>query len=408
MLLSKVLIDLAIILVVAYIVGAMLARIGQPAVIGQIIAGILLGPTLLGLAPGNPSATLFTPSAVTALTVIGQLGLSVFMFTIGWDLDVARVRQHVRTAGTISITSVLLPFTLGLALAAALYPEYRGAAGARVDFWLFAAFIGVSLSITAFPVLAAILAESGMADTRLGALVLSAAAVDDVLGWTALAVVLAALTSGGVWDYTRVGLETALFGVTMLWVIGPCIRRFLRGDALQSGPATGLPIILAGVMASAYVTQVIGIHAVFGAFLLGLVMPRWRGTEALTHWRQSLTPIIWFFLPVYFVVSGLGVDVRKISLTDAKYLCLILLAAVLGKFGGAFLAARGTGLGARDATTVGVLMNTRGLIEIILLTIGLERGIINTHLFTLLVLMALVTTLFGAPLVRRLHRQGPG
>jgi Kef-type K+ transport system membrane component KefB len=331
------------------------------------------------------------------------------MFTVGWDLDIARVRDHVRAVGAISVTSALLPFALGLALAGALYPEYRGTAGAGVDFWLFAVFIGVSLSITAFPVLAGILAETGMADTRLGTLVLSAAAVDDVLGWTALAFVLAALASGGVWDYTRVVLETALFGLAMPWVVGPWVRRLLRRpNLLRSGPSTGVPIILAGIMASAYVTQVIGIHAVFGAFLLGAVMPRWRGTEALTHWRQPFTPINWFLLPVYFVVSGLAVDVPAIRLTDAKYLGLILLAAVVGKFGGAFGAARATGMGVRDATTVGVLMNTRGLIELILLTIGVDRGIINARLFTLLVVVALITTLLATPLLRGLQARGAG
>jgi Kef-type K+ transport system membrane component KefB len=400
--LSKILIDLAIILVGAQAVGAVFAMVGQPPVIGQIVAGILLGPSLLGLAPGDPSATLFPPGVAATLKTIGQLGLLVYMFTVGWDLDVVSVRRQIRSAGAVSLTSIALPFALGLALADGLYPDYRGTA--RIDFWQFALFIGASLSITAFPVLARILEERGMAKSSLGTLVLAAAALGDALGWTVVAVVLAAVTSGGASEYVRVVAEALVFGVGMLWVVGPVLRRLLRDpNALRARSTAGLTTVLAGLLVSGYLTEKIGIHAVFGAFLFGAVLPRWEGAAALTAWRRALAPIITFLLPVYFVTSGLAVDTSALNARDVMYLGVVLATAVVGKFGGAFAAARATGMDVRTASTVGVLMNTRGLIEIVLLTIGLDSGIIDRRLFTILVLMALVTTVLAPPLVRRLH-----
>jgi len=402
---GKLLLDLAAILLVAYGIGRLFAHVRQPPVIGHIVGGILLGPTLLGLLPGDPSAALFPPAAAAQLRVIGQLGLSVFMFTVGWDLDIARVRRHAHTAGVVSGASITLPFTLGLALAAALYPAHHGP-DPRVGYWAFALFIAASLSITAFPVLARILTETGLANTLQGLTSLAAAAVDDVVGWTTLAIILAFVASGGVWDYSRVLLETGVFACAMLRLVGPAMRYTLRRHAIPAlGPKGTVPLILAGIFASSYGTDAIGVHAVFGAFLFGAVMPRWEAVPALTELRHALRPVIVVLLPVYFVVSGLAVNLTNLDSADIGYLLLILLTAVLGKFGGAFAAARLEGFRAHDAATIGVLMNARGLIEIVLLTIGLQKGIIDQQVFSLLVLMALITTLVAPPALRLLQGQ---
>ena len=401
---GTVLLDVAVILLVAYAMGRLSARVGQPPVIGQIVGGILLGPTLLGAMPGNLSAALFPAAVVSQLHVIGQLGLSVFMFTVGWDLDLTKVRRHAHAAGVISAASITLPFALGLALAAALYPEHRGP-DPSVDYWAFALFIAASLSITAFPVLARILTETGLADTLQGVTTLAAAAVDDVVGWTTLAMILAFVASGGVWGYTQVLGETMVFAWAMIRLVRPGLHRLIRRPAVEAlGPKVTVPVVLAGIVASSYVTEAIGIHAVFGAFLFGAVMPRWDGVGALAALRRALRPVIVALLPVYFVVSGLAVDLTQLTSTDMWYLGLILMIAVLGKFGGAFAAARLEGFGSHDAAAVGVLMNTRGLIEIVLLTIGLDRGIIDQQVFSLLVLMALMTTVAAPPALRMLMR----
>ncbi len=401
---GRLLLGIAVILLVAEATGHVFSRLGQPPVIGHIIGGILLGPTVLGLMPGNPTADLFPTTVVGQLRSIGQLGLSVFMFNVGWDLDLARVRQHARTAGVISGLSITLPFALGLALATALYPGHRGT-DASVGYWAFALFIAASLSITAFPVLARILTETHLADTHHGVTALAAAAVDDVVGWTTLAVILAFTASDGMWAYASVFVETAVFVVVMVRIVGPGVRHVLRRPAvLARGPTGAMPMILAGVLASSYVTDAVGVHAVFGAFLFGAVMPRWHGVPALTELRHALCPIVAFLVPIYFVVSGLAVDLAALRPTDLAYLGLIIVIAVLGKFGGAFAAARLEGFRWRDAATVGVLMNARGLIEIVILTIGLDRGIIDQRVFSLLVVTALVTTLVAPPALRWLQR----
>jgi len=232
--------------------------------------------------------------------------------------------------------------------------------------------------------------------------------VDDVVGWTTVAIILAFVASGGVWDYSRVLLETVVFACAMLWLVRPAMRCMIRWPAsVALGPKGTVSLILAGIFASSYATEAIGVHAVFGAFLFGAVMPRRKGIPALSELRHALRPVIVVLLPVYFVVSGLAVNLTKLHSADLGYLVLILLTAVVGKFGGAFAAARIEGFRSHDAAAVGILMNARGLIEIVLLTIGLEKGIIDQQVFSLLVLMALITTLVAPPALRLLQRQPP-
>jgi len=346
---GRILLDVAVILVAARAGGLLFARLGQPAVIGEIAAGIALGPTLLGVLPGDPSSDLFPADALAVLQLIGQLGLVLFMFSVGWDLDLKVVRRRERAAATVSIASILLPFALGLGLAAYLHPEHDTVAGAAVPFWPFALFLGASLSLTAFPVLARILQETRLVSTPMGALVLTAAAVDDVIGWSILAVALAVLASSGAWDYLRLLLETALFVGVVVLVVRPLLARMLHHPS-PAREALVLPAALAG----AYATDAIGIHAVFGAFLVGAAMPRPDATHALTELRRRLSPVIAFLAPVYFVTSGMAVDIPGLQAGDLTAFLLILTAACAGKFLGAFGGARVSGIGVRDSAAVGI------------------------------------------------------
>ena len=399
---GRILLDVAVILVAARAGRALFERIGQPAVIGEIAAGVALGPTLLGALPGDPAGELFPADALAVLQVIGQLGLVLFMFSVGWDLDLQIARHRQGAAATVSTASILLPFALGLALAAYLHPSHDVVAGAEVPFWPFALFLGAALSLTAFPVLARILQDTRLGPTPLGTLVLSAAAIDDVVGWSVLAVALAVLASSGAWDYVRFVVEIALFVGAIVFVVRPLLRRLLQHPS-PAREAIVLPVAFAG----AYVTDAIGIHAVFGAFLVGAAMPRPQAEDALAGLRRHLSPLIGFLAPIYFVTSGMAVDIPGLRAGDLADFALILTAACAGKFLGAFAGARLAGIGSRDSATVGILMNTRGLIEIVLLTVGVDVGLIDERLFTLLALMAIATTLLTTPVLRRI-RPGMG
>jgi Kef-type K+ transport system membrane component KefB len=392
---GRVLLDVAVVLAAAWAGGLLFARLGQPAVVGEIAAGVALGPTLLGALPGDPSRALFPAGALEVLELIGQLGLAAFMFTIGWELDLRVVRRQEGAAASVSIASILLPFVLGLGLAAYLHPEHDTVAGTAVPFWPFALFIGTALSLTAFPVLARILSDTQLDSTPVGVLALTAAAIDDVIGWSVLAFALAALTSSSAWDYVRIAVECAAFVAVVLLVVRPLLRRLLQGPT-PAREALVLPIAFGG----AYVTDTIGIHAVFGAFLVGAAMPRPTAGDA----RRRLAPVVAVLAPVYFVTSGMGVDIPGLRAGDLAAFALILVAACAGKFFGAYAGARAGGMPARDSAAVGILMNTRGLIEIVLLTVGRDQGLIDDRLFTLFALMAIVTTLTTAPVLRRLPR----
>jgi Kef-type K+ transport system membrane component KefB len=398
---GRMLLDVAVILLAARAGGLLFARVGQPAVIGEIAAGIALGPTVLGALPGDPSSDLFPPSALDVLRLVGQLGLVLFMFGVGWDLDLQLVRRREGAAAAVSVGSTLLPFALGLALALYLHPDHDVVAGEPVSFWPFALFVGASLALTAFPVLARILHESGLAATPLGALTLTAAAADDVIGWSVVAVALAALASSGPWDYVRIVLESALFIVVVVVAVRPLLHTLLR-DPSPAREALVLPAAFAG----AYATEAIGIHAVFGAFLIGTVMPRRTSVPALERLGRQLSGATAVLAPIYFVTSGLLVDIPALRANDLAAFVLIMAAACAGKFLGAFGGARAAGIATRDSITLGVLMNTRGLIEIVLLTVGRDAGLIDDRLFTLLALMAIATTLLTSPVLRRIGPRG--
>jgi Kef-type K+ transport system membrane component KefB len=394
---GRILLDIAVVLLAARAGGLLFGRIGQPAVIGEIAAGIVLGPTLLGALPGDPSSDLFPVGARDVLTLIGHLGLVLFMFTVGWDLDLGVVRRRGRAAAAVSIASIILPFALGLALAPHLHEVHDTVEGETVPFWPFALFLGAALALTAFPVLARILQETGLAATPLGGLVLSAAAVDDVIGWSVLAIALGVLASSDAWEYLRIFAESALFVAMVMTVLRPLLRSLLR----NASPARDV-IVLAAAFGGAYVTDAIGIHAVFGAFLVGVAMPRTEHGEELAAPRQRLAPAVGLLAPIYFVTSGMTVDIPGLHAADLGDFVLILTAACAGKFLGAYGGARAAGIAVRDSAAVGVLMNTRGVIAIVLVTVGRDQGLIDDRLYTELALMAIVTTLLTSPILRRI------
>ena len=402
---ALVFLDLAVIVLLARVAGGALRRLRQPAVIGEILAGILLGPTLLGALPGDLPAELFPPDVRPYLRVLGDLGLILFMFMVGLQLDLRLVRRLERAAA-ISASSVVVPFLLGLLLAGGLHDSHGIVAGTKVDFAPFALFIAAAMSITAFPVLARILQERGMYRTNLGALVLACAAIDDVLGWCVLAVALAALGDGGSWGPPEIVASTALFSVLMVAVVRPLLLTRLAAWYRRAGALTPglLAVIVAAIAVSSWATHAIGIHFIFGAFLLGAIFPREHSRDFFESFATPLEPfVVVLLLPVFFVLPGLTVNLRELGLDELGELAVILLAACGGKLLGGAGMARLQGFGWREAGAIGALMNTRGLMELVVLNVGFTAGVLDRELFALMVVMALVTTVMTEPLLRVIY-----
>jgi len=406
-LVATLLLDLAVIVVVARLLGVLARLLGQPAVIGEILGGILLGPTLLG---GAITTALFPAAVRPSLQALASVGVCVFMFLVGLELDRNLLRGQSRIATSVSVSAIVLPFTLGALLA--LYLAGNHPTGHRLAFVL---FLGTAMSITAFPVLARILADKGLIRTPIGGLALACAAVDDVLAWSLLAVV-AALAGGGAHPWRA--LLAVPFAAVMLYVVRPLLARLAarRADGRAAGRADGrrltgllagagvLVAVSAGLLLSAEATGWMGLHAIFGAFLFGVVMPR-EGAAAL---RERALPLIervcWILLlPVFFMVAGLKVDLSAVDATALGELGLILLVAIGGKFAGAFLGARVNGVRTRHSAVLAILINTRGLTELIVLTVGLQLGVLDPALYSLMVVMALVTTAMTGVLLRLVY-----
>ena len=379
------LLQILIIVLFGRMLGALLRRLGQPAVIGEIAAGILLGPSAFGAFAPDAFARVFPASSMPMLVALSQIGLILFMFLVGLEFAPDLLRERRRSVVIISHVSILVPFALGAALAFYLYPRLSDPS---VTFRDFALFLGIAMSITAFPVLARILAERHLLKTKMGNTAIACAAVDDVTAWCLLAVVVM-LTRGG--DPSGLALRFALFVVyTLVMIFG--IRPRLR--------KTNLAVALMFAFASAWITEVLGIHALFGAFLAGAVLPR-ESREMLAGHTREITNIV--FLPLFFAVTGLLTNIGLLQ-TPALWLCcaLVLLVAIAGKLGGATLSAVATGFSWCEAAAIGVLMNTRGLMEMVVLNIGLEIGVISRSLFTMCVIMALITTAMTTPLLDRI------
>jgi Kef-type K+ transport system membrane component KefB len=397
----RLLVAVAVIGTLATTCGALAGRIGQPPVVGEIVAGLILGPSVVGsLTPGLFHAIL-PPQVLPNLNLLAQAGLAIFMFTVGADFDQGVLRRQRKIIAAASLSMMAVPFALGVLAAIPLYALFAGRSVGPVPF---AVFVGTALSVTAFPVLARIVQDSGLRGTRLGSLAMVCAAVADVLAWCALAVVLAMIRAQGTAAVLRaLALTVALCAVCLL-LLRPLVRALATryADAAVPDP-TRVLMVLVLILGLAAATDRIGIHAIFGGFLAGLVLP--TGTRLLSRVSGQIGALNRALLvPVFFASIGLQTDVR-LAVTQPLVLAggaLLLLTAIAGKFCSAVPVAWAGGMPARQALGLGVLMNARGITEIVVLSTGLSAGVINRSAFTVLVVMALVTTVMAAPALRLL------
>lgn len=395
--LSLLILQVVVIVLAARLLGSVFPRIGQPPVIGEMIAGILLGPSLLGLVTPGVQAFLFPADSLGTLRLLSQIGVILFMFVVGIELDVDHLRGKADAALLISHASIVIPFFLGTACAFFLY---HWLVPAGIAFTGFALFMGVSMSVTAFPVLARIIEDRGLSRTALGNTAITCAAVDDVTAWCLLAVVVAIVSADGIGGALVTIALTALFIVAMLFLVRPRIARW-RGEGTQ-GPigTTGfLAVVFSFIFASALATEVIGIQPMFGAFLAGVCMPRDHALRRFLRERLETFSSV-FLLPLFFAYTGLRTQIGLLDDWASWLLCIgVVLVAIAGKLGGGTLAARWTGMSWGDSFALGALMNTRGLVELIVLNIGYDLGLLSPRIFTMLVLMALLTTFMTGPLL---------
>lgn len=395
---SPLLLQLVVILATARLCGLLLRHLGQPPVIGEMAAGIVLGPIVLGSVFPQFHATLFSADSLPALSSLSMLGLVLFMFIVGLELRAPEgVRAQLRSAGWVGILSVLAPMALGIGIAPWLHPAM---APAGVGFWPFALFMAAAMSITAFPIMARILKERGMTHTRIGQLSLSAAAIADVFAWIMLALVVALIGSGeGFAGFARTTLGLVVLCGVMFAAVRPLFAWLLRRHAADGQPSgMVLAALLVGVFASAATTQWLHLHPVFGAFLFGACLPRDdRLLRAMIERVEHLAIIV--LMPIFFALAGLNTTADAFVGAGLGALALIMLAAVLGKVLGGAAGARIGGFGWRDSFAVGSLMNARALMELIVIKVGLDAGLIGQELFTLLLVMAIATTVMTGPLL---------
>ncbi|MEH0574673.1 cation:proton antiporter [Streptomyces sp. B21-108] len=387
---TALLVGLAVMVLLARLLGALARRLGQPPVIGEVFAGIALGPTLFH---GAISDALFPDTTRPLLSALAAVGVAIFMFIVGLEWDTTLIRGSGAIAPAVSISSVLLPFGLGTALGGYLMHDHG--TGDKTAFML---FMGIAMSITAFPVLARILTDRGMTRTPLGVVALACASIDDVLAWSLLAAVVAISGSAGS-DQWRILLAVPYL-LGMAFVLRPALRQLARRQGSLRLTPTVFACILAGLLLSAAATEWMGLHYIFGAFLFGAVLPR-SGTAPLrreVHDRLGQLSAT-LLLPVFFLVAGLKVDLSGLDASGLGDLGLILLVAVGGKFTGAYAAARLSRMPVRQSAALATLMNTRGLTELIVLNVGLQLGFIRQGLYSLMVVMAVVTTAMAGPLL---------
>ena len=395
--LALLLVQAILIVPLARLLGNLCTKIHQPMVIGEILAGLMLGPSFLGWLFPQAYATLFPPHSLQGLQLLSQVGLIFFMFLVGLEFNPKLLKGHGEAAVAVSHASILTPFLLGTLLALYLYPKLSDDS---VSFGPFALFMGAAMSVTAFPVLARILNERKLTQTKMGALVLTCAAVDDVTAWFLLAFVISVVKATGLGHLLKIMSFTFIYVAVMIWAIRPLLLRFEKRYSTREGLSqNAVGIIFLLLLASSLAAEQIGIHALFGAFFLGAVMP--NETGFVRHLSEKIEDIaVLFLLPLFFAYTGLRTQIGLLDTPELWGLAgLILLTACLGKFGGSFISAKLMGIRWRESAAIGILMNTRGLMELVIISIGLDLGVISPALFTMLVLMALITTFITSPLL---------
>ena len=398
--------QLAFILVTIRVVGLIARKLGQPQVVGEMIAGVLIGPSLFGLLLPELHSQIFPQASMSILYAVSQIGLVLYMFLVGVEFSVDLVRTRLRSAVSISAAGILTPFILGGLIAFFLVGSHKFFAPG-VSRWEGMLFFGAAMSITAFPMLARIIYERGLTGTPLGTLALACGAIDDATAWCVLAIVLASFSGSSMIAVIAIG-GGMLYAIGALFIGRPLLRPLGRMAERNEGVSGSmLSFILVLLMLSAWYTDIINIYAVFGAFLLGIIMPRGVVTRDLKRFLEPITTN--FLLPLFFIYSGLN---TRIGLVDSLGLwvvtLLVVLAACLGKGVACWLAARLNGEDNQQAMSIGALMNARGLMELIILNIGLQQGIITPTLFAIMVIMAIVTTLMTSPIFEFIHRRSPG
>jgi Kef-type K+ transport system membrane component KefB len=398
-LVAAVFLAIAIVLIVARLVGVLAVKLGQPRVMGEVIAGLLLGPSVLGAISPNLQAMIFPTDILGAFGVAANLGLIFYMFLVGLEVDRGQLKGKVAQAAAISNASVAVPMLLGIAIALPLYKLV----GPQKKFVAFALFMGVAMSITAFPVLARILAERRMLKQPVGALAIACAAIDDVTAWFLIALAVTIAVAGTIGDVLKTIAEATVFVLLMALVVRRVVARMaIAFDEVGRIPGAWFAAIIVGVLLSAYVTEEINIAFIFGAFVMGMIMPRHaRLSEEITRRIEDF--VVTLLLPMFFVYTGLRTNIGLLDRPELWLLTLLLIAvAIVGKLAGAAIAARVTGFDWRASAVIGTLMNTRGLTELIVLNLALDTGAISNALFAMLVIMAIVTTLMAGPLLRLL------
>lgn len=400
--LAILLLQIITIIIAARVFGFLCKKIGQPSVIGEIAAGIILGPSLVGMFCPEFSAFLFPPASLGNLQFLSQIGLILFMFIVGMELDLKVLKNQANEAVVISHASIIFPFSLGIGLAYFIYENF---AGEGVKFLSFSLFIGISMSVTAFPVLARIVQERGLAKTRLGTVAITCAAADDITAWCILAAVIAIVKAGNIGSSFFTILLAVVYVFIMLKVVQPFLKRL--GDIYSSKEGLSKPVVgvfFIMLLLSAYATEVIGIHALFGAFMAGVIMPdNMRFRTLFIEKVEDVAQVL--LLPLFFVFTGLRTQIGLLNEPYLWQICgLVILVAVVGKFLGSALAARFVGENWRDSLTIGALMNTRGLMELVVLNIGYDLGVLTPEVFAMMVIMALVTTVMTGPALDLINR----
>jgi len=406
--LALLLIQIVAIILVARLFGWICQKIGQPSVVGEIIAGIVLGPSLLGLYFPETFATLFPESSLGNLKFLSQIGLIFFMFIVGMELDLKILKNKAHEAVVISHASIIFPFGLGVGLAYFLYTNF---APANIPFSSFALFMGIAMSITAFPVLARIVQERGIHKTKLGAIVITCAAADDITAWCVLAAVIAIVKAGSFVSALYTIALSVAYVLVMLKLIRPFLKRI--GDLNQTREHLSKPVVaifFIMLLLSAYATEIIGIHALFGAFMAGVIMPEnARFRNVFTEKLEDVAIVM--LLPLFFVFTGLRTEIGLLNNAELWKTCgIIIVIAVVGKFVGSAVAARFVGQNWKESLTIGALMNTRGLMELVALNIGYDLGVLTPEVFAMMVIMALATTFLTGPaldLINRVFREKP-